>query len=366
MAAQFVVCPNIQYYMSEEHTEKLPSVTMVVLGYNQEKSIGYAIDSALNQDYAGNLTFVFSDDCSTDGTYAVMQKKAAEYKGPHKIILNRNTVNKQHAGNLSTALSLAPADYYCKQDGDDYSSPQRVSALVNAFLQNKRVTFALGGVKKVVITTDEGLEEKLRSATYAGANTIRVMTGDGMYVAALGCVCMWPAKVMKVAEQMGFSSWKGIYEDRLLMDFARLFGDVAMVEKELICYVLHRNNASYVDRVYRYSSFSAFKETEKRLEEMNRKYVPVQENAVALLNKCMHDFPDIEVARRRLMEHRVVQMEKNILQMKAVLTCAEKSVVGRMLYWIRHRETGVSVVLPMAIKYAALRAAHAVRNLMKK
>ncbi len=54
---------------------------MVVMGYNQQDSIGYAIDSALLQDYDGPMTIVLSDDCSSDGTCDVMRRKAEVYRG---------------------------------------------------------------------------------------------------------------------------------------------------------------------------------------------------------------------------------------------------------------------------------------------
>lgn len=66
--------------MKTEHFNSTkPSVVMVVMGYNRQDSIGYAIDSALLQDYDGPMTIVLSDDCSSDGTFDVMRQKAKTY-----------------------------------------------------------------------------------------------------------------------------------------------------------------------------------------------------------------------------------------------------------------------------------------------
>lgn len=38
---------------------ELPALTVVVTGFNQESSIRGAIESVLNQDYAGKLEYIF-------------------------------------------------------------------------------------------------------------------------------------------------------------------------------------------------------------------------------------------------------------------------------------------------------------------
>lgn len=352
--------------MSENKTEKLPHVTMAVLGYNQEASIGYAIDSALNQDYTGEITFVFSDDCSSDKTFAIMQEKAAAYQGRHKIILNRNTVNKKHAGNLSAAFSLAPADYYCKQDGDDYSAPHRVSTLVQTFLQHQEVTLAIGMVKKMPVSSSDDIGDKFRNAVYEGDGTVNIAADDAYTIAALGCVCMWSAKVIEVATEMNFCQWQGIYEDTLLMYYARLFGEVAIVDKELVCYVLHQNNSCWVERNYRYSSFAAYQETEQKLQKINRNAVPLEENSIAAVQKCMQAFPEIDAFRRRRMENCLAFLEQDLLRKKNVLQCQSKGFCGRLVHWLTHREVGLSIVLPARVKYAVVRTVLAIKRIVKK
>ncbi len=42
--------------MDTSAARDLPTVTMAVISYNQEKTIGYAVNSALAQDYEGPLT----------------------------------------------------------------------------------------------------------------------------------------------------------------------------------------------------------------------------------------------------------------------------------------------------------------------
>ena len=69
-----------------------PLVTFLLIAYNQEKYIEDACLAALSQKY-NFMEIIFSDDCSTDNTYKIMEGIVRRYTGPHKIILNRNDVN---------------------------------------------------------------------------------------------------------------------------------------------------------------------------------------------------------------------------------------------------------------------------------
>lgn len=76
---------------------------MAVMGYNRQDSIGYAIDSALLQDYDGLMASVLSDDCSSDGTFDVMRQKAKACRENFHLLLNRNETGSGYSGNLMKA-----------------------------------------------------------------------------------------------------------------------------------------------------------------------------------------------------------------------------------------------------------------------
>lgn len=117
-----------------------PLVSFCVIAYKEEKYIRQAIQAAFDQDYP-NMEIILSDDGSPDNTFNIMKEMADEYKGPHKIILNRNESN------------LGPRDHYCKvlyelshgeiivlADGDDISLPTRTSVSVNFLNKHPEVT----------------------------------------------------------------------------------------------------------------------------------------------------------------------------------------------------------------------------------
>jgi len=106
-----------------------PLVSFVVVAYKQERFVAEAVRSALAQTYEP-LEVILSDDCSPDQTYEVVKEEAARYKGPHRIILNRNDTNLGLAGNLNRAFERAQGEFIVVQAGDDISVPDRSDKLV--------------------------------------------------------------------------------------------------------------------------------------------------------------------------------------------------------------------------------------------
>lgn len=103
-------------------------VSVVFLSYNRIRYIDKSVRSALEQKFSP-LEIVFSDDSSTDGTYQVIQNAINAYKGPHKIILNRNQKNLGVVGNINKAVSLCSGDLIVQMGDDDISHPLRTATL---------------------------------------------------------------------------------------------------------------------------------------------------------------------------------------------------------------------------------------------
>lgn len=110
----------------------LPPMGMILLAYRQEHFIREALLAALAQDY-GDLEIVVSDDASPDGTWRIIEEEAARYRGPHRLILNRNAVNLGLMENLMTAASLTKAPYLVLAAGDDVSEAGRVRRIAETF-----------------------------------------------------------------------------------------------------------------------------------------------------------------------------------------------------------------------------------------
>lgn len=109
-----------------------PAVSLLHLSYNQAATIRPAILASLAQS-GPPIEIVFSDDASSDDTFAIIQGLVATYRGPNRVILNRNPHNLGIVGNLNLAVSLSSGALLVQANGDDISHPDRVEALHQAW-----------------------------------------------------------------------------------------------------------------------------------------------------------------------------------------------------------------------------------------
>lgn len=117
----------------EHMSDYRPLVTFAVVSYNQERYIAEALESALAQTYTP-LEVLISDDCSTDATFAVIEKIISNYTGPHKVIVSRNERNLGLIQHENKVWELSSGDLLVFQAGDDISLPHRTSKLVETWL----------------------------------------------------------------------------------------------------------------------------------------------------------------------------------------------------------------------------------------
>ena len=112
-----------------------PLISFVLIAYKQEQYIREAIEGAFSQTYSP-LEIIISDDCSSDQTFAIMQEMAAAYKGPHRIVLNRNEKNLGLSGHYNRVMELAAGEIIVSADGDDISMPERSEKSLQILLAN--------------------------------------------------------------------------------------------------------------------------------------------------------------------------------------------------------------------------------------
>lgn len=105
-------------------TGHVPTVTVLLPVYNDERRVRTAIDSILQQTFA-DFELLVVDDGSTDGTPAVLRA----VKDPRLRVL-RNRVNCGLAASLNIGLAEARAPYVARMDSDDICLPPRLAAQV--------------------------------------------------------------------------------------------------------------------------------------------------------------------------------------------------------------------------------------------
>jgi glycosyltransferase involved in cell wall biosynthesis len=137
-------------------------VAAIFITFNQKDFVENSLQSLFDQTYQ-NFDIVISDDHSTDGTFEILQDLVSSYSGHHKIILNRNLQNFGIGKNTQIAINLCEADFYITCDGDDISTKDRFSKLIDFFQEDK--------VKINLIATDAYLMTKSSEIQFVKIST---------------------------------------------------------------------------------------------------------------------------------------------------------------------------------------------------
>jgi glycosyltransferase involved in cell wall biosynthesis len=204
------------------------SATVVVTGYNQEAFIRDAIRGAFAQDQ-DHLEIILSDDCSSDRTYAIMQAEAANYRGGHTVILNKNPHNFGIVYHVNRIFEMASSDFVVFCHGDDISAPHRVRRVLQVFAEQKPLLIhsladVMGSVKKPE-------DEFYRSASFfISTEPMQVATSGALY---LGATSAFHKDIMRI---FGPICRKNTFEDLTLGFRAALEGRVALINEPLIQY----------------------------------------------------------------------------------------------------------------------------------
>lgn len=109
-----------------------PQATILFLAYNQQDFVAEAAHSCLAQQ-GEPLEIIFSDDCSTDNTFAILQDVVRSYSGPHQVTVRQNAHNLGIADHYNTLVKLAQGELLITAAGDDISYPHRAQTLLDAW-----------------------------------------------------------------------------------------------------------------------------------------------------------------------------------------------------------------------------------------
>lgn len=103
-----------------------PKVSVCVITYNQERYIRKCLDSLVTQQTDFDFEIVVGDDCSTDGTRAIVLEFAERY--PHIVRVHFQPTNTGGSRNNLEVHAAARGEYVAHVDGDDYALPGKLQA----------------------------------------------------------------------------------------------------------------------------------------------------------------------------------------------------------------------------------------------
>lgn len=206
-------------------------VSLVVMAWRQEALLPEVIEAAFAQKTHSPLEIILSDDASPDGSFAVMERMAAAYNGPHEVRLNRNPQNLGVIGHVNRVSEIARGALIVYNAGDDISEPDRVARLTEVWQQ--------GGVALVhsdvtdIDTAGRPLQRQRRRARHDQLDAkpleeVALTRNNG-----IGATCAWDAALF---HRFGPITETGLFEDRVLYFRARLLGGVGYVPDRLLRY----------------------------------------------------------------------------------------------------------------------------------
>jgi glycosyltransferase involved in cell wall biosynthesis len=103
-----------------------PKVSVCVITYNQERYIRECLDSLIAQQTDFDFEIVVGDDCSTDGTRAIVEEFVERH--PHLVRTHFQPSNTGGSRNNLEVHAAARGDYVAHMDGDDYALPGKLQA----------------------------------------------------------------------------------------------------------------------------------------------------------------------------------------------------------------------------------------------
>lgn len=226
---------------------ELPSASIVLLAYNQEKFVREAALAALSQE-GDPIEVLLSDDNSSDQSYEILLDVAKSYTGKHKIILNRNAKNLGIMAHFKRAVSLTTGDWIVAAAGDDVSSNARVRTLMETAARFPHLAGIASHFHEILPDgqlRDVPLDENRRMQAMQDWPMERVMSsmrrvGCGYFL--LGAAAAWHRSTLDSFPALPED--KDINEDYILMWRAMMLGGTRILEQDLVGYRKHSASLS--------------------------------------------------------------------------------------------------------------------------
>ena len=226
------------------HSSTRPLLTFAVAALNQQQFIQEAVEAAFAQTYSP-LEIILSDDCSEDSTFEIMQQMAAAYRGPHRVLLNRNPVRRCIGGHMNRVLEMAGGQLIIDAAGDDVSLPHRTQVIYEAWEASGRQATSIHTDYVQIDEFGRPIEALVQSAPQSqGPRVLNQKVDPVDYVRTLdpiifGCTHGFSPVLFKI---FGNLPEEVIHEDNALGFRSILAGQLTYINEALVKYRVHGRN----------------------------------------------------------------------------------------------------------------------------
>lgn len=216
------------------------SVSFVLIAFNQEAFIKAACASALNQE-GESIEIILSDDCSTDRTYEIMQEMVQQYRGCHRVILNRTKTNLGLVEHINQVVQLSKGDVIIYAAGDDISITNRVLLTMKSFEQKESPVLLVHSCVQEIDKNGCNLSVWYPPIFGKHFNCEQLAQ---KYSLVIGATCAWHRSIWDV---FGRLSHPNIYEDAVMALRACMLGgnkSLVFVDEPLVLYRINEAGLS--------------------------------------------------------------------------------------------------------------------------
>lgn len=238
-------------------------VSIVMCTYNGEKFLKEQLESIVNQTYP-IYELIIQDDCSTDGTYDILQDYSERYPYIH-VFQNRENMGVNR--NFFNALRKTSGDYIAISDQDDIWELDKIENQVNSIGDN---LLSFGFSRPFATGKNIRFHFDSRIPNYTLERFI--------YVGGVpGHTILIKKEFMEILDKVNVETYDITY-DRLLSMLAASYGKICFCDKVLVNHRRHINAATYtlpnnyqksigniVSSVFR--TFSLYKELRPQMKE---------------------------------------------------------------------------------------------------
>lgn len=221
-----------------------PLISFCLFAYNQENLIKEAVEGAFSQTYSP-LEIVLSDDCSSDRTFEIIQEMAAEYSGPHKVILNRNEQNMGLVPHVNkVCMQIASGEILVISAGDDISYPQRAQRIYDEFSSRGDKLMMVFSYFDVIDLNGKGLP-LLTDRMNHMSDSVATKLGEFNFKSSYAPGCSMALR-KNVITYFGKLNEGVVAEDNALFIRALLLGESVVIKDKLLKY--RKNTGNMVPR----------------------------------------------------------------------------------------------------------------------
>ncbi len=217
---------------------KLPLVTFVVTSYNYEKYILKTIESIKAQTYK-NIEIIVVDDCSTDKSRELLEQIS-------NITLIKNKKNIGQLASMMKGLELAQGQFVSFIDSDDVLLPDYAQNHIRVHLQTS-VAFTscqiaeIGENDEIHTMNSISSPQELFESENSDFTIVKKHFG-GWHWSPNSSAMFRKASIELILNYKNIDAWR-ICPDKFLFNFAHLIGGSAIINKPLIGYRRHNDNA---------------------------------------------------------------------------------------------------------------------------